>query len=138
VIDRVKLSFLDGLGVCLHGMTLPWTQHVRDVVLEEGGRPIASIWNTGIKTGLTGAVLVNSTAGHAFEMDDIHKESILHPNSLAVPTALPLAQADPTLTGRHVATAIAVRSEVGIRIRNAAPTALFLNRLHPHGTSRPF
>ena len=122
VIERVKLSFLDGLGVCLHGTTLPWTQHVRDVVLEEGGHPIASIWNTGVKTALTGAVLVNSTAGHAFEMDDIHKESILHPNSLSVPTALALAEADTTLTGHDVATAIAVGAEVGIRIGNAATT----------------
>lgn len=108
VIERVKLSVLDGLGVCLHGSTLPWTERVRDVVLEEGGHPIASIWNTGVKTALTGAVLVNSTAGHAFEMDDIYKESILHPNSLAVPTALALAEADPTITGRDVTTAIAL------------------------------
>ena len=138
VIERVKLSFLDGLGVCLHGSTLPWTERVRDVVLEEGGHPIASIWNTGVKTALTGAVLVNSTAGHAFEMDDIHKESILHPNSLAVPTALALAEADPTLTGRDVATAIALGAEVGIRIGNAATQALFLNGFHPQGTSGAF
>ena len=138
VIDRIKLSFLDGLGVCLHGTTLPWTQRVRDVVLEEGGHPIASVWNTGIKTALTGAVLVNSTAGHAFEMDDIHKESILHPNSLAVPTALALTEADTSLTGRDIATAIAVGAEVGIRIGNAATTALFLNGFHPQGTSGAF
>src|SRR5262245_34059064 len=100
VIEQVKLSFLDGLGVCLYGATLPWTRHVRDVVLEEGGSPAASLWGTGRRTSLAGAVLVNSTAGHAFEMDDIHKESILHPNSLAVPVALALAEADETLTGR--------------------------------------
>jgi aconitate decarboxylase len=138
VIERVKLSFLDGLGVCLHGSTLPWTERVRDVVLEEGGHPIASIWNTGVKTALTGAVLVNSTAGHAFEMDDIHKESILHPNSLAVPTALALAEADHTITGRDVVTAIALGAEVGIRIGNAATQALFLNGFHPQGTSGAF
>jgi aconitate decarboxylase len=138
VIERIKLSFLDGLGVCLHGSTLPWTQRVRDVVLEDGGHPLASIWNSGVKTALTGVVLVNSTAGHAFEMDDIHKESILHPNSLAVPTALALAEADTNLTGRDVATAIAVGTEVGIRIGNAATTSLFLNGFHPQGTAGTF
>ena len=138
VIDRVKLSFLDGLGVCLHGSTLPWTRHVRDMVVEEGGNPRASIWNSGQRTGLANAVLVNSTAGHAFEMDDIHKESILHPNSLAVPTALALAEADGTLTGREIAAAIALGAEVGIRIGNAATTSLFLNGFHPQGTSGAF
>lgn len=138
VIDRVKLSFLDGLGVCLHGSTLPWTRHVRDMVVEEGGNPRASIWNSGQRTGLANAVLVNSTAGHAFEMDDIHKESILHPNSLAVPTALALAEADSTVTGRDIAAAIALGAEVGIRIGNAATTSLFLNGFHPQGTSGAF
>src|SRR6476661_7918763 len=69
VIDKVKLSILDGLGVCLHGATLPWTKMVRDVVLADGGKPIASVWSSGAKVGLSGAVLVNSTAGHAVEMD---------------------------------------------------------------------
>src|SRR5436190_10896803 len=67
VVEQVKLSIFDGLGVCLHGSTLPWTQKVRDLVLEDGGKPLASVWNSGAKVGLAGAVLVNSTAGHAFE-----------------------------------------------------------------------
>jgi hypothetical protein len=135
VIEKVKLSLLDGLGVCLHGSTLPWTRMVRDVVLADGGKPIASVWNGGARVGLTGAVLVNSTAGHAFEMDDIHKESILHPNSLSVPTALALAESDPSLTGRDILAAMALGAEIGTRIGNAATMALFLNGFHPQGTS---
>src|SRR6185503_11192291 len=138
VVEKVKLSILDGLGVCLHGATLPWTQKVRDVVLADGGKPIASVWGSGARVGLTGAVLVNSTAGHAFEMDDIHKESIVHPNSLSVPTALALAQADPTLTGRDILAAITLGAEIGTRIGNAATMALFLNGFHPQGTSGAF
>lgn len=138
VVEQVKLSILDGLGVCLHGATLPWTQKVRDMVLEDGGKPLASVWGSGAKVGLAGAVLVNSTAGHAFEMDDIHKESIIHPNSLSVPTALALAEADPALTGQDIVAAIAVGAEIGIRIGNAATMALFLNGFHPQGTSGAF
>jgi aconitate decarboxylase len=138
VVDRIKLSFIDGLGVCLHGSTLPWTKRVRDVVVEEGGTSIASLWGSGVRTSLTNAVLVNSTAGHAFEMDDIHKESIVHPNSLAVPVALALAEADRTLTGREIVTALAVGYEVGLRAGNAATTSLFLNGFHPQGTSGAF
>jgi 2-methylcitrate dehydratase PrpD len=138
VVEQVKLSILDGLGVCLHGSTLPWTQKVRDMVLEDGGKPLATVWGAAAKVGLAGAVLVNSTAGHAFEMDDIHKESILHPNSLSVPTALALAEADSTLTGRDIVAAIAIGAEIGIRIGNAATMALFLNGFHAQGTSGAF
>lgn len=38
VIARVKLSLLDGIGVCLHGATLPWTRHVQDMVQAQGAR----------------------------------------------------------------------------------------------------
>jgi 2-methylcitrate dehydratase PrpD len=138
VLERIKLSFLDGLGVCLRGTTFPWTQMVREVVQHEGGNGIASLWGAGAKTSLTNAVLVNATAGHAFEMDDIHKESIVHPNSLAVPVALALAEADPSRSGRDIATALALGYEVGLRIGNAATTSLFLNGFHPQGTTGAF
>ena len=82
VQERVKLSFLDGLGVCIRGTTFPWTKMVGEVVREEGGNGIASLWGTGIRTSLANAVLFNSTAGHAFEMDDIHKE--FDPSSKAI------------------------------------------------------
>jgi 2-methylcitrate dehydratase PrpD len=135
VLQRVKLSFLDGLGVCIRGTTFPWTKMVRDLVREEGGNGIASLWGSGIRTSLTNAVLVNSTAGHAFEMDDIHKESILHPNSLAVPVVLALAEADSSLSGSDIVGALALSYEVGLRIGNAATMSLFLNGFHPQGTS---
>jgi 2-methylcitrate dehydratase PrpD len=138
VIERIKLSVIDGLGVCLHGTTLPWTRMVYEVVQDEGGNSVASLWGTGRQTSLTNAVLFNSAAGHAFEMDDIHKESILHPNSLAVPVALALAEAHPMLSGRDIVTALALGYEVGLRIGNAATTSLFLNGFHPQGTSGAF
>jgi 2-methylcitrate dehydratase PrpD len=72
----MKLSVLDSIGVCLHGVTLPWTRHVQALVEAEGAKPEASIYGSGKKTSVANAVLVNSTAGHAFELDDIHKESI--------------------------------------------------------------
>src|SRR4029077_9776066 len=72
------------------------------------------------------------------EMDDIHKESIVHPNSLAVPVALALAEADPALSGRAIVTALTLGYEVGLRIGNAATTSLFLNGFHPQGTSGAF
>jgi 2-methylcitrate dehydratase PrpD len=138
VVERIKLSFLDGLGVCLRGTTFPWTRIVRELAEDDGRDGVASLWGAGARTSLTNAVLVNATAGHAFEMDDIHKESIVHPNSLAVPVALALAEADRSLSGRDIATALALGYEVGLRVGNAATTALFLNGFHPQGTTGAF
>src|SRR3954468_7043983 len=87
-IERIKYCALDSIGCCLFGVTLPWTRHVQAMVQDEGAKAAASIYGGGGKTTVANAVLVNSTAGHAFELDDIHKESIVHPGSLATPVAI--------------------------------------------------
>lgn len=138
VIAHAKLCLLDGIGVCLHGATLPWTRMVQDMAIAEGGNPAASLWGRGHKTSWSQAVLANSTAGHAFEMDDMHKESVLHPNSLTVPIALGHAEAAGGLAGRDLLTAIVAGYEVGTRAGNAATTRLFLNGFHPQGTTGTF
>lgn len=138
VVEHLKLSILDSIGVCLHGVTLPWTRHVQALVEAEGARAEASIFGSGRKTSAANAALVNSTAGHAFELDDIHKESIVHPGSLAFPVALALAEANGTASGRDLITAIVAGYEVGARVGNAATVRLLLNGFHPQGTSGAF
>lgn len=138
VVGHAKLCILDGLGVASFGANLPWTRHVRDLAVTEGAHPVASIWGTAHRVSVGQAALVNGTAGHACEMDDIHKESILHPNSLACPVAFALAEDAGGRTGRDVLTAIVAGYEVGTRVGNAATMALFLRGFHPQGTSGVF
>lgn len=138
VVEHMKLSILDSIGVCLHGVTLPWTRHVQAMVEAEGARPEAYIFGSGVKTSAANAVLVNSTAGHAFELDDIHKESIIHPGSLALPVALALAEARGDASGTELITAMIAGYEVGARVGNAATVRLLLKGFHPQGTSGAF
>ena len=138
VVERMKDCALDAIGCCLHGVTLPWTRKVQEMVLAEGAAPAASIFGGGGKTSVSQAVLVNATAGHAFELDDIHKESIVHPGSLALPVAVALAEAAGGISGRDLITAMVAGYEVGTRVGNAATMSLFLRGFHPQGTSGAF
>ena len=138
VVERTKLCLLDGIGVCLFGATLPWTRHVQDMVRAEGARPVATVFATRDKGSWSQAALANATAGHAFEMDDIHTESVIHPNSLTTPIVIGFAEAHPEVTGRDLITAIVAGCEIGTRVGNAATTQLFLNGFHPQGTSGTF
>lgn len=138
VVERIKLSALDSFGCCLFGATLPWTRKVADLALGEGARPAATLIGMGARTSAALAALVNGTGGHAFELDDIHKESILHMGSLAIPAALVIAEEDGRLKGRDVITAIAAGYEVGARVGNAATMSLFFRGFHPQGTSGAF
>lgn len=137
-LERIKDSALDSIGCCLHGVTLPWTRKVQELVLAEGALPAASIFGGGGKTSVSQAVLVNGTAGHAFELDDIHKESIVHPGSLALPVAVALAESAGGASGRDLITAMVAGYEIGTRVGNAATMSLFLCGFHPQGTSGAF
>ena len=137
-VEHMKDCVLDSIGCCLHGVTLPWTRMVQEMVLAEGAAPVASIFGGGGKTSVSQAVLVNGTAGHAFELDDIHKESIVHPGSLALPVAVALAESAGKVSGRDLITAMVAGYEVGTRVGNAATMSLFLRGFHPQGTSGAF
>lgn len=112
VTEHVKLCIFDGLGVALFGAGLPWTGHVREVACVEGATPVAWFWGTPYRGSVAQAALVNGIAGHAFEMDDIHKESIVHPNSLACPVAFAFAEVAGGMSGRDVLVAIVAGYEV--------------------------
>jgi 2-methylcitrate dehydratase PrpD len=138
VVARIKTSVLDSIGCCLFGATLPWTRKVEAMVLAEDAAPVASLFGTGRRTSIAGAALVNATAGHAFELDDIHKESIIHPGSIALPVVVAFAERDGGWTGRDLIVAMTAGYEVGIRVGNAATMSLFFRGFHPQGTSGVF
>lgn len=138
VIARMKTSVLDSIGCCLFGATLPWTQKVQAMVEEEGARPVASIFGHGTRTSVAGAVLVNATAGHAFELDDIHKESIVHAGSIATPVVLALAERQGRVSGQTLLAAMTAGYEIGTRVGNAATMDLFFRGFHPQGSSGVF
>ena len=138
VVARMRTSFLDSVGCCLFGATLPWTQRVAAMVQDEGAQPVASIFGYGQKTSVSSAVLVNATAGHAFELDDIHKESILHAGSIATPVVVALAEQTRQRAGRTLVKAMTAGYEVGTRVGNAATMGLFFRGFHPQGASGVF
>lgn len=138
VVGHLKLLILDGLGCCLFGAALPWTRKIIDMLVEQGGAEQASIFGTNIRTSVSNAALANGTAGHAFELDDIHRGAIIHPNSLCPPVVFGLAEWRGGRRGTDVLTAIAAGYEVGTRIGRAATQALFFRGFHPQGTTGVF
>ena len=137
-VARIKLSLLDSLGCCLFGATLPWTRKVAELADAEGAKAVATLIGLGRKTSPALAALVNGTSGHAFELDDIHKESIVHAGSIATPVALGLAESKDKVSGRDLLTAMVAGYEIGHRVGNAATMSLFFRGFHPQGTSGTF
>jgi len=137
-MDYLKLLVLDGLGACLFGTTLPWVQKVVDMVEEQGGVPQATIYGTSIKTSVSLAALVNSTAGHSYELDDNHRGAIFHPGSMAPPVALAMSEYKGGVSGKDYLAAVAAGYEVGSRIGVAGTQMLLLNGFQAQGTTGTF
>jgi 2-methylcitrate dehydratase PrpD len=91
-----------------------------------------------LRTSPALAALLNGTSAHAFQLDEIHLESTLHPGSLALPAAFSLAEVDRTAGGRDLITAIVAGYEVGIRIGLAAKGGMFKTGFHNQGTTGVF
>jgi 2-methylcitrate dehydratase PrpD len=138
VVDKAKTCIRDALACCLFGVTLPWTRMLIEEAIEEGGHPRAGVIGSTLRTSVGQAVSIGATAGHGFELDDIHAAAHLHAGSLAVPVALALAELAPATTGRELIAAVVAGYEVGLRVGLAATGALFMRGHHFQATCGAF
>jgi aconitate decarboxylase len=134
VLEHAKLCLLDTLGCGLFGTTLPWTQIVHDVVAELGDDGRAVVWGTGRRGSCADAALVNGSAVHGFELDDLHQRSIVHPGSVVVPAALAVAEHVGSVDGRRFLTAVVAGYEVAARVGMSVGAAHLIQGWHPTGT----
>ncbi len=88
---RVGERFIDSLGVQCAGMSVTTGQVIADWVRGQGGKAESAIVGGGFKTTAALATLVNATAGHALEFDDIATFSGHYANPLTA-AALALGQ----------------------------------------------
>lgn len=130
VVDKVKACVLDAIGCMVFGATLPWTRIVADVVRDEGGAPQASLIGSRVRVPVSQAVFVNGSAGHAFELDDAHTRASMHAGSIAVATALAIAEWRGDVSGREFVTAIVAGYETGLRIGMAGAGQIFKRGFH--------
>ena len=85
-IRRVEERFVDSLGVQFAGLSVSTGQIITKWVRAQGGTPESTVVGGGFKTTAALATLVNATAGHALEFDDIAAFSGHYANPLTAAT----------------------------------------------------
>lgn len=122
VLDAAARALADWYGATVAGSALPPARILREAVDygTSGGRSL--LVGVGGHTDPRNAALVNGTASHIVEMDDIFREGIYHPGSPTVAAALAAAQHE-GVDGTHLLRAIAIGYEVGDRIAQAIQPA---------------
>ena len=105
-ITVTKQCLMDFIGVALAGMGEPLVRILLEEVEEQGGHPQASMFRTGKKASLSQAALVNGTAGHALDYDDVNSGCSGHPTAPVAPAVMALAEHIGS-SGRDVVRALA-------------------------------
>lgn len=117
VIQFTKRCLLDYFGSAIAGRQKRPIRMIEQFSREMGGYEQATVI-TGGKTSVMNAALVNGSASHIVELDDIHKGSIIHAATVVIPAALAIAEWK-QLSGKDLITAIVVGYEVCYRIGEA-------------------
>jgi aconitate decarboxylase len=138
VIDHTKLCLLDTFGCGLFGSTLPWARIVADFVRASEGKQESAVWGRPFKVPAPDAALANGTAVHSFELDDLHKTSIVHPGGVVTTSALAMAEQMGGCEGREFLTAVVAGYEVAIRVGMSVGTSHLQRGFHPTGTNGTF
>lgn len=89
--SRVPLAFLDCIGVALAGSAQPAGRIAAEFARGQGAGD-TSVWGAGFATTPTLAALVNGTAAHALDYDDVNWALIGHPSASLVPAVVALAE----------------------------------------------
>ncbi len=88
-----SFSLFDWLVVGRAGTQQELSNIVRDMVLAEEGKPVASVFGATVKIPARAAALANGTISHALDYDDTHFAHIGHPSVGIYPAALAAGEA---------------------------------------------
>ena len=114
VLHHAKRAVIDWHAALYAGARLPPATLLEKALGQELGQG-NSLLSLGKKAPLRTAALINGTAAHAAEVDDIYRDGIYHPGAPTIAAALALAQ-DRNASGLDFLRAVVVGYEISTRI----------------------
>ena len=116
VLDAAKANIFDTLACAAAGSSAPAVSDVRELALEWGGAPQATILAFGDKVPAHHAAWVNGTMSHARDYDDTHDAAVLHAGVSVIPAALAAAELRGGVRGGDFIAAVAAGLETICRL----------------------
>jgi 2-methylcitrate dehydratase PrpD len=114
VTHHARRAVIDWYAAALPGAVLPPATSLQQALADEVGHGRARLV-LGTPATVRAAALINGTAAHIVEVDDIFREAIYHPGAPTIAAALAMAQAR-NVSGADFLRAVVVGYEVSTRI----------------------
>ncbi|MEZ5810570.1 MAG: MmgE/PrpD family protein [Rhizobiaceae bacterium] len=142
LVQRAKLSILDGLAVAVAGSVRPGSGIVRDYASGfSSSGPQGTVIGSKLKIPPRFAALCNGTSMHADDWDDVYHAADdrhlgFHSTAAVLPAILASAETS-RISGRELLVAYLAGIEVGCKIFDATDPSHVLEGLHSLGTCGP-
>ena len=133
VRELAEQCILDYLGVAIAGSQDPLVRILLDEMAEVGGSPQSSIIGHTARLPALSAALVNGSAAHALDYDDVNMAMPGHPSVPILPGLLALAELKES-SGTKVITAFVAGYETACRIGAALQPGHYNLGFHSTGT----
>lgn len=96
VIQQAKACVLDSIACGLFGSRQPWGEIMAANTLAESASGPCTLLGRADSLAAAPAALVNGTAIHGFELDDLIVGAVVHPGAVIIPAALAAAEVSHT------------------------------------------
>jgi 2-methylcitrate dehydratase PrpD len=116
VRQRIKLLILDSLGCAIYGAALEWSRILQTSLAAIDATRTTSVWGTRLALSSPHAALANGTQVQGFELDDVHRQGVLHVGAVTLPPLIAVAEGDADMSGREMLTAAVAGYEIGPRV----------------------
>ena len=116
VRERIKLLILDSLGCAIYGADLEWCRILRGTLTALDQTRTTSVWGTDARLSSVHAALANGTQVQSFELDDVHRQGVLHVGAVTLPALFAATESHAALSGRDLLTAAVAGYEIGPRV----------------------
>ena len=116
VITRIKLLILDALGCALYGSGLEWSRILRTALVRLDATKACRVWGTSERLSAPHAVLINGSLVQSFELDDVHRQGVLHVGAVTLPPLLAVTELRPDMSGPDLLRAAVAGYEIGPRV----------------------
>ena len=115
VRERAKLLVLDALGCALYGARLPWCRILQRTLGKVDRSRTCAVWGTKQRLSAPHAALANGTQVQGFELDDVHRQGVLHVGAVVLPALVAVSEMRRMSGGELLASAVA-GYEIGPRV----------------------
>ncbi len=132
----IPLRVMDTVGLILVGAETKAGTAARDYALDQGGAARSTLARAGVKVPPAMAALVHGTCAHCRDFDDTFMDSVVHPGSVVVSTALAVAEANNSSNDDFIA-AVTAGYEISARLGAVAGRRFHAHALHATGVIGP-